>query len=86
MILTGSEIAKVRKARRIAIEPYSATQLFRKSHDFRLGTQLGVPVTNGGALEFGVIDLPVDGFVLEPRTMYLGHTLEKLEVTRMRCG
>jgi dCTP deaminase len=78
MILTGSEIAKVRKARRITIEPYSATQLNPNSYDFRLGTQLGVPVTNAGASEFSVIDLPVDGFVLEPRKMYLGHTLEQL--------
>lgn len=78
MILTGPEIARMRKGRRIIIEPYSATQLNPNSYDFRLGTQLGVPVVKEGALEFDVIDLPVDGFVLEPKTMYLAHTLEKL--------
>lgn len=78
MILTGSEIAKLRKAGRITIEPYTPTQLNPNSYDFRLGTQLGVPVSNGENLEFEIINLPVDGFVLKPRTMYLGHTLENL--------
>jgi dCTP deaminase len=78
MILTGSEIARKREAGRITIEPYSASHLNPNSYDFRLGTQLGVPVFKNGFLEFDIVDLPVDGYALRPRTMYLGHTLEKL--------
>ena len=78
MILTGSEIANMRGAGRITIEPYSASHLNPNSYDFRLGTRLGVPVFNDGVLDFDIVDLPLDGFVLRPKTVYLGHTLEQL--------
>lgn len=78
MILTGSEIAKMREAGHITIAPYNTDHLNPNSYDFRLGTQIGVPIFNNGVLEFDIVDLPLDGFVLRPKTVYLGHTLEEL--------
>jgi dCTP deaminase len=78
MILTGSEIIKMLKAGRITIEPFNADQLNSNSYDFRLGTQLGVPVLQRGSVEFDIIRLAPTGFVLQPKTMYLAHTQEVL--------
>jgi dCTP deaminase len=79
MILTGSEISKMRKQGAITIEPYDSNQVNPNSYNYRLGPQLGVPkVSDRGEVTFEFIDIPEDGYVLEAGTMYLGHTLEKL--------
>ena len=78
MILTGSEITEMRTAGRITIEPFNADQVNPNSYDYRLGAQLGVPAYQDGLLEFVMTDLPSDGYVLQPKTMYLGHTAEVL--------
>jgi dCTP deaminase len=83
MILTGNEIFMMRNAGRITIEPYTADSLNPNSYDFHLGSQLGVPVhgrstDNRAAPEFQMIELPDNGYVMRPKTMYLGHTHEVL--------
>jgi dCTP deaminase len=78
MILTGSEISKMRAAGRITIEPYLPDQINPNSYNYRLGPRLGVPVVDGDKVSFDFIDIPEEGYQLEPHTMYLGHTLEEL--------
>ena len=78
MILTGREIEKMRAAGRITIEPFASDQVNPNSYTYRLGRQLGVPTFEDGLLDFTMIEIPADGFVLRPKTMYLGHTHEVL--------
>jgi dCTP deaminase len=78
MILTGPEITRMRAAGRITIEPYRSDHVNPNSYDYRLGRQLGVPVFHDGLLDFAITELPADGYVLKPKTMYLGHTEEVL--------
>ena len=78
MILTGKEIARMREAGRITIEPFLAEQVNPNSYDYRLGPQLGIPILDQGFTEFQFIEIPPEGYVLKPKSMYLGHTLERL--------
>ena len=79
MILTGSEISKMRDVKRITIEPYDEEQVNPNSYNYRLGSVLGVPVIEDGELEsFDFITIPESGYTLQANTMYLGHTLEEL--------
>jgi dCTP deaminase len=79
MILTGSEIARMREAGEITIEPFTPDQVNPNSYNYRLGPRLGIPhILEDNRVDFEFIDIPEEGYVLQPRTMYLGHTLEKL--------
>ena len=78
MILTGSEIAKMREAGRITIEPFLPDQINPNSYNYRLGPKLGIPHINGEEIDFEFIDIPDEGYQLQPHTMYLGHTHEEL--------
>ncbi|TQF27665.1 deoxycytidine deaminase [Bradyrhizobium sp. UNPF46] len=78
MILTGSEIRSMRSIGRIKIEPFEPSQINPNSYNYRLGRQIAVPTFKDGQLNFEHADLPADGYVLKPRTMYLGHTFEVL--------
>ncbi|MDM4721523.1 PEP/pyruvate-binding domain-containing protein [Micromonospora sp. WMMA1363] len=82
MILTGSEIARERANGHITIEPFTPEQVNPNSYNFRLGktlrvyqqTRLDARRTN----EFDEIEIPDDGYVLEPGRLYLAHTIEVL--------
>lgn len=77
MILTGSEIAAEYSAGRITLNPYSADQLNPNSYNYRLGNTLKVPhIGRGNKVEFEDQPLGEEGFVLQPRTVYLGATFE----------
>ena len=79
MILTGSEIQKMRTSGRITIEPFDPAQVNPNSYNYRLGPKLGVPqISEDDSVTFDFIEIPKEGYVIEPGTMYLGHTLEKL--------
>jgi len=86
MILTGSKIKEMREAGHITLEPYDEKQVNPNSYNYRLGPQLGVPVLSAhqvastafNRVAFNFIDIPKDGYILEPGKMYLGHTLEQL--------
>ncbi|MDY7226303.1 dCTP deaminase [Hyalangium rubrum] len=80
MILTGPEIARAVGEGRIDLEPFEPDRLNPNSYNYRLGPEL-VEIHND------VIDLrgeqhtvrtriPPEGFLLQPRRIYLGTTLE----------
>lgn len=82
MILTGTEIERERGNGRITIEPFTPEQVNPNSYNFRLGrtfrvyrdARLDARVAN----EFQEIEIPDDGYVLEPGRLYLAHTIEVL--------
>lgn len=81
MILTGTEISKQRNQANITIEPFEPSQVNPNSYNYRLGSTLGVPIRVDPSCadhEFAYLEIPEKGFVLEPQTVYLGHTYEKL--------
>ena len=79
MILTGSEIKKMVHCGDVTIEPFNEAQINPNSYNYRLGPKLLVPQYNATETKgFKEILLPNDGFVMEPHTVYLGHTYETL--------
>lgn len=82
MILTGSEIARERANGRITIDPFTPEQVNPNSYNFRLGKTLRVyqemPLDARQTNEFEEIEIPDDGYVLEPGRLYLAHTIEVL--------
>lgn len=82
MILTGSEIKKQVNLKRIHITPFIEENLNPNSYNFRLGKTLKVyknrvldPREN---MEYEVIKIPKEGYVLQPNQLYLGHTMEEM--------
>lgn len=78
MILTAKEIIKEQDAGHIGISPFDPARLNPCSYTYRLGPQLGVPNLARDPVGFDNIDIPPEGYVLQPGRMYLGHTLEIL--------
>ena len=81
MILTGKEIDLERVAGHLTIEPFEPDNLKPNSYTYRLGPQLGVPSDTpdeNGRTGFTMVEIPPEGYVLQPGPMYLGHTLEVL--------
>ncbi|MFF3291683.1 PEP/pyruvate-binding domain-containing protein [Streptomyces sp. NPDC003023] len=82
MILTGTEIERERTNGRITIEPFTPEQVNPNSYNFRLGRTLRVyqdmPLDARRTNDFEEIEIPDDGYVLEPGRLYLAHTVETL--------
>jgi len=79
MILTGSEIIKEREKGNIIIEPFFMKQINPNSYNYRLGHKLKIFLHfKNGKSRFKEIVIPKEGFVLRPKQMYLGHTLETI--------
>lgn len=77
MILTGTEIAKEVGRRAITISPFNEEQVNPNSYNYRLGKTLKIfKEFDGEKSVFEEITIPEEGYVLEPGTMYLGHTKE----------
>ncbi len=82
MILTGKEIEK-RMGSDIIIEPYTASQINPNSYNLRLADEL--LVYNEQCLDMkqkhtaAKLQIPEEGLVLEPNTLYLGRTMEYTE-------
>src|SRR6266542_3629069 len=82
MILTGHEIERERTNGRITIDPFIPEQVNPNSYNFRLGKTLRV--YRPGVLDvrqangYDEIEIPDDGYVLEPGRLYLAHTIEVL--------
>lgn len=80
MILTGSEIVRQREQGRIQIDPFRSGQINPNSYNFRLGSTikwykdpiLDVKIRS----EIESAEIPIEGFVLDPARIYLGHTEE----------
>lgn len=82
MILTGAKIIEEVHQDNIRIDPFDPEMVNPNSYNYRLGSEL-LLVTDEcldprrkSSIE--VITLGPTGFVLEPRTLYLGSTLEQL--------
>ncbi|WP_411122155.1 dCTP deaminase domain-containing protein [Streptomyces sp. x-19] len=82
MILTGNEIERERANGRITIEPFTPEQVNPNSYNFRLGKTLRVyqdmPLDARTMNAYEEIEIPDDGYVLEPNRLYLAHTIEVL--------
>lgn len=82
MILTGTEIKKQVKLKKIHIFPFIEENLNPNSYNFRLGNKLKIYkndlLDSAKENEFEEIIIPEEGFVLEPNQLYLGHTMEEM--------
>lgn len=77
MILTGSKIKEEIESGNITIDPFSADQVNPNSYNYRLGSTLKVfEKFDGKKAIFKEIKIPEEGYILEPKKMYLGHTKE----------
>lgn len=83
MILTDKEILEEIKKGTILIEPYNREYLGSNSYDVHLGKHLATYVNRElDAKKHNPIELfeiPDEGFILQPNTLYLGVTLEYTE-------
>lgn len=83
MILSDHGIREAIESRDIVIEPYDESRLGTNSYDVRLGKTLATYDTDVlDARQHNTItnfEIPEDGFVLEPGTVYLGVTEEYTE-------
>jgi dCTP deaminase len=79
MILTGKKIIEKLNEGLIEIYPFERENINPNSYNFRLGRTLKESyVDNEARINFRVIEIPDDGFVLKKKTLYLGHTHETL--------
>ncbi|MFD6431495.1 deoxycytidine deaminase [Streptomyces venezuelae] len=79
MILTGPYIGREVENRRIVLDPFTPDQLNPNSYNYRLGRSLKVfDHFDGEQSQFLDVQIPEQGIVLEPGTLYLGHTLETI--------
>lgn len=77
MILTGSKIKEEINAGNIVIEPFSENQVNPNSYNYRLGSTIKVfNGFDGTRALFKEVNIPEDGYILEPRKMYLATTKE----------
>ncbi|MFD7645679.1 deoxycytidine deaminase [Kitasatospora sp. NPDC059795] len=72
MILTGNAIRHAVGSGDIVFSPYDRAGVNPNSINYHLGR--GLKVSDGDG--WSDVELPDDGFVLEPHRMYLGHTEE----------
>lgn len=82
MILTGSEIRKQVKQRRIHIFPFTEELINPNSYNYRLGSTL-LEVTDNiidpkKKVRYKEIKLGEDGYILMPNKLYLGSTVEEI--------
>src|SRR5690606_37661864 len=82
MILTGAKILEEVTAKRIYIDPFDPSQLNPNSYNFRLGDTLLTykdktldPKKENQTI---IHTIPPEGLVLQPDTLYLGHTQETM--------
>jgi dCTP deaminase len=78
VILTGTEIARQIELGTITFSPFSADQINPNSCNYRLGPHLKVfeRTDEDNNHVFRSVQLPEEGYVLRPGTLYLGHTYE----------
>lgn len=83
MILTDKEILNQIAEGNILIEPFNRAYLGTNSYDVHLGKYLATykdPIIDARKHnEIAVFEIPEEGFVLQPGTLYLGVTLEYTE-------
>lgn len=80
MILTGKEIARQYEMGNIYLDPFTPDAVNPNSYNYRLGPRLKAfeRLDSKGQPVFRDVDIPDEGYVLQPGSMYLGHTLETI--------
>jgi rifampicin phosphotransferase len=82
VILTGPEITRQVRAGRIVIDPFDESNMNPNSYNFTLGPTMhcycDFPLDPRRVNECEEIEIPAEGYVLEPGRLYLGHTVERL--------
>ncbi len=79
MILTGTAIAEAIEGGDVFISPFDASLINPNSINYRLGETLKVfSHFDGSRSHFETVTIPLEGYVLQPHRMYLGHTLETI--------
>jgi dCTP deaminase len=80
MILTGKKIEEKVLQKQIVIDPFYPDQINPNSYDFRLGKTLRIyenyildPKKENST---STLEIPPEGYVLDPKFLYLGHTEE----------
>lgn len=85
MILTGSEIARQRELGQIVLNPFDPARINPNSYNFALGSQLKMyadTVLDVRRENRAVtVDIPAEGYLLQPDRIYLGHTEEVIGST-----
>jgi len=77
MILTGTKITEEIEEGNITIEPFFVEQINPNSYNYRLGATIKVfDKFDGVKSIFKEIEIPEEGYILEPRKMYLATTKE----------
>ncbi|MFJ3881555.1 dCTP deaminase domain-containing protein [Streptomyces sp. NPDC090077] len=80
MILTGPAITAERERGRLILEPFHPEQVQPNSYDLTLGPTLihytGEVLDTRAENPYVEVDIPKDGFVLEPHRVYLGASAE----------
>jgi deoxycytidine triphosphate deaminase len=84
-ILLKNQIINERDKERIKIEPYNPNNMGPNSYDVKLSPTLKVyNFSNRDYLDckeqnsVDIIEIPEDGYILEPGVLYLGSTVEKV--------
>ncbi|MFC8221249.1 deoxycytidine triphosphate deaminase [Streptomyces sp. NPDC057362] len=80
MILTGHGIAAAVQAGEITIDPYDPSRLSPNAYDWRLGDRIRIcegDLDAATPTAFTERPIPATGLILQPRTLYLGVTLER---------
>ena len=82
MILTGTEIKNQVLNKKIHIVPFIEENLNPNSYNFRLGNKLKIYKSKvldpAKQNNFEEIEIPMEGMILEPGKLYLGHTIEEM--------
>lgn len=80
MILTGANIKQEVEKGKIHIQPFDESQLNPNSYNFRLGDTITVYTEKildpKKQNKTKTLSIPKSGIILQPDTLYLGHTLE----------
>lgn len=80
MILSGSKINEMVLEDKIIINPFNLEQINPNSYNFRLGDTLCVydvdVIDPRKENKTSIIKIPATGYVMQPSTLYLGHTQE----------
>jgi len=82
MILTGSEIIKEVRKKRIHISPFIPKHINPNSYNFRLGNKLKIytkkTLDPAKKNPYKEVKIPKRGYVLKPNQLYLGFTMEEM--------
>lgn len=82
MILTGNEIYRQVRKKRITITPFENNKINPNSYNVELGDYLKVYeddiLDSKKLLKTKIIKIPDEGFILEPNKIYLGFTKETI--------